>query len=159
MQPSWSPDEIMSLTIIHSQKSHRPVARCWFYRLAVSCQQVATGLLVSSGGNRLAGTGLSQAVDNRAVSDLLKQPATNLLLTRDNRSDRTTCSKSVEINRFVPAIFKTRNGESGNRRIRESRTDKTGILVCLLENAFATLFGIIQTMNIQYTLRVSCLTI
>jgi hypothetical protein len=35
-------------------------------------------------------------------SDLLKQPATNLLLTRDNRSDRTTCSKSVEINRSVP---------------------------------------------------------
>jgi hypothetical protein len=28
----------------------------------------ATGLLVSSGCNRLAGTGLSQAVDNRAVA-------------------------------------------------------------------------------------------
>jgi hypothetical protein len=58
-------------------------------------------------------------------------------------------------------------GESGNRGIRESgnpgigesETDKTEILVCLLENAFATLFRIIQTMNIQYTLRVSCLTI
>jgi hypothetical protein len=37
------------------------------YRLAESCQQVATGLLVSSVGNRLAGTGLWQAVDNRAV--------------------------------------------------------------------------------------------
>jgi hypothetical protein len=73
------------------------------------------------------------------------------------------------------AIFKTRNGESGNRGIRESgnrgiresgnpgigeyRTEKTGILVCLLENAFATLFRIIQTMNIQYTLRISYLTI
>ena len=49
--------------------------------------------------------------------------------------------------------------ESGNRGIRESRTDKTGILVCLLENAFATLFRIIQTMNIQYIMRISCLTI
>jgi hypothetical protein len=54
---------------------------------------LATGLLVSSGGNRLAGTGLSQ------------QPATNLLLTRDNRSDRTTCNKSVEINRFVTTCY------------------------------------------------------
>jgi hypothetical protein len=40
-------------------------------------------------------------------------------------------------------------GESGNRGIRESgnpgigesRTDKTGILVCLLENAFATVYN------------------
>jgi hypothetical protein len=39
------------------------------------------------------------------------------------------------------AIFKTGNGESGNRGIRESRTDKTGILVCLLENAFATVYN------------------
>ena len=30
----------------------------------------------------------------------------------------------------------------GNPGIGESRTDKTGILVCLLENAFATLFRI-----------------
>jgi hypothetical protein len=86
-----------SCCFIHSQKSHRPVASCWFYQLAASCQQVATGLLVSSGGDRLAGTGCWQ----QSRSDLLKQPATNLLLTRDNRSDRTTCSKSVEINRFV----------------------------------------------------------
>ena len=43
-------------------------------------------------------------------SDLLKQLATNLLLTRDNRSDRTTCSKSVEINRSVPTCS-TVNGE------------------------------------------------
>ena len=60
------------------------------------------------------------------------------------------------------AIFKTGNRgirESGNPGIREFRTVKTGILVCLLENAFATLFRIIQTMNIQYTLRISCLTI
>ena len=49
--------------------------------------------------------------------------------------------------------------ESGNLGIRESRTDKTGILMCLLENAFASLFRILQTMNIQYTLRISCLTI
>jgi hypothetical protein len=56
---------------VFSQKSHMPVASCLFYRLAASCQQVATGLLVLPGGNRLAGTGLSQA-------DLLKQPATNL---------------------------------------------------------------------------------
>jgi hypothetical protein len=41
-------------------------------------------------------------VRQQSRSDLLKQPATNLLLTRDNRSDRTTCSKSVEINRSVP---------------------------------------------------------
>jgi hypothetical protein len=34
----------------------------------VQYQQVATGLLVLSGGNRLAGTVLSQAVDNRAVA-------------------------------------------------------------------------------------------
>jgi hypothetical protein len=34
----------------------------------------------------------------------LKQPATNLLLTRDNRSDRTTCSKSDESNRSLQLV-------------------------------------------------------
>jgi hypothetical protein len=78
---------------------------CWFYWLAASCQQVATGLLVPSGGNRLAGTGLSQAVDNRAVATCWNNPLqTCLILTRDNRSDRTTCSKSDEINRLFQLV-------------------------------------------------------
>jgi hypothetical protein len=45
--------DLRSSKTLHSQKSHRPVASCWFYRLAASCQQVA-------------GTGLSLPVDNRA---------------------------------------------------------------------------------------------
>jgi hypothetical protein len=51
---------------------HRSVASCWFYRHAASCQQVATGLLFSSGENRLAGWGL--AVDSRALAICWNNP-------------------------------------------------------------------------------------
>jgi hypothetical protein len=34
----------------------------------------------------------------------LKQPSINLLPTRDNRSDGTTCSKSDEINRLLQLV-------------------------------------------------------
>ena len=53
---------------LHGQKYHRPVASCGFYQADANCQQVATGLLVFSGRNRLAETGLSQAVNDRVVA-------------------------------------------------------------------------------------------
>ena len=38
--------------LLHCQKRHRIVASCQFYRLVVTCQQVATNLSISSSYNK-----------------------------------------------------------------------------------------------------------
>ena len=45
-------DPIVLLLCHHSQKRHRPVASCQFYRLFASCQKVATNLSISSSCNK-----------------------------------------------------------------------------------------------------------
>ena len=72
-----------------SQKRHRLIARCQFYRLVVTFQQVATSFSILSSYNKPV-----------KISLMLKQLATSLLITSldkstGNKSQLTTCKRLV----------------------------------------------------------------
>ena len=68
---------------LHRQKRHRRVASCQFYRLVITCQQVATNLSISSSCNK--------SVKIRLVTTCHLQTSLQLV--------ETTCSKPVD-NKF-----------------------------------------------------------
>ena len=92
---------------VHIKKSHRLVASCQFYRLVVTCQQVATNLSVSSGYNKSVKISLVATCHLQTCYNLLKQLAAILWITSfDNQlatSLLTTCNTLV-VNKLSQAM-------------------------------------------------------
>ena len=84
---------------LHSQKRHRIVASCQFYRLVATCQQVATSLSILSSCNRSVEIRLVATCHLQTCYNLSKQLATSLLITTlDNQlatSLLTNCNRLV----------------------------------------------------------------
>ena len=83
------------LPSLHSQKRHRLVASCQFYRLVATCWQVATSLWVSSSCNKLVKIRLVATCHLQTCYSLLKQLASSLLKQFASSLSGTTCIKLV----------------------------------------------------------------
>ena len=77
--------------LLHSQKSHKLVASCLFYRLVATCQQVTTSLSISSNCNKSFKTRLVATWHLQTCYNLLKQVATIASPLK-----QSTCNKSVD---------------------------------------------------------------
>ena len=84
---------------LHRQKRHRRVASCQFYRLVITCQQLATNLSILSSCKKSVKIRLVATCHLQIRYNLLKQLAESLWITSfDNQlatSLLTTCNRLV----------------------------------------------------------------